>query len=154
MNIAIDTSSENRLSATTNELYISEPYFTHSEAAAIRSATLDNLATLSNISDFSDRSGNPTIEEAIHHRLSDFLDKRKASGDARPCGPHDMVPIYSEVLGISKEEIKDERFLSRLRRSGIGDVCAKDECAVKEEGGGSGKRRQQKGKKDKKNTGK
>lgn len=60
-----------------------------------------------------------TIEEAIKNRLANFFDKRKASGDSRPCGPHDMAPIYEKVFGISNAEIQDERFLSRLRRSGL-----------------------------------
>ena len=64
------------------------------------------------------------------------------------------MPIYSEVLEVSKEEIRDERFLSRLRRSGVGDVYAKDESKVKEEDDYTGERRKQKGKKDKKNAGK
>lgn len=61
-----------------------------------------------------------TLEQAIHNRLANFFDKRGASGDSRPCGPHDMVPIYMSVFGIGKEELRDERFLGRLRRSGLG----------------------------------
>ena len=33
-----------------------------------------------------------------------------------------MVPVYLSVLGTDKEELKDERFLIRLRRSGLGDL--------------------------------
>ena len=71
-------------------------------------------------------SKNVTVEKMIHHFLFDFFDKHKASGDARPCGPHDMVPIYGRVFGIQKEELKNERFLNRLRRSGIGDLKSKE----------------------------
>ena len=39
-----------------------------------------------------------TVEEVIQTRLSNFFNKRKASGDARPCGPHDMLPIYLSVI--------------------------------------------------------
>lgn len=60
-----------------------------------------------------------SIEEAIKSCLQNFFEKRRASGDARPCGPHDMGPIYTAVFGISKEELKDEKFLSRLRRAGL-----------------------------------
>lgn len=60
-----------------------------------------------------------TIEEAIKSCLQNFFEKRRASGDARPCGPHDMGPIYAAVFGIAKEELKDEKFLSRLRRAGL-----------------------------------
>jgi hypothetical protein len=61
-----------------------------------------------------------TIEEAIQICFRPFFNKRKASGDARPCGPHDMLPVYTEVFKITIEELKDEKFLSRLGRSGLG----------------------------------
>lgn len=58
-----------------------------------------------------------TIEVAIKSCLQNFFEKRRASGDARPCGPHDMGPIYQAVFGITKEDLKDEKFLSRMRRT-------------------------------------
>lgn len=61
-----------------------------------------------------------TIEEAITSCLKNFFAKRRASGDARPCGPHDMGPVYKTVFGITTAELKDEKFLSRLRRTGLG----------------------------------
>lgn len=42
-----------------------------------------------------------------------------------------MVPIYGSVFGIQKEELKDERFLGRLRRSGLGDSRSTEETAAK-----------------------
>ena len=77
-----------------------------------------------------------TVEQALHNRLANFLEKRRASGDARPCGPHDMVPIYSGVFGVAREEMGDERFLSRVRKSGLGGsgVCAGVEAAANEKG--------------------
>ena len=151
-NVAVDASSQKRISKTTNELYISEPYFTDPQATAIRSAQSDHLVAFRLPSDASEFLEQPTIEEMIHFRLANFLDKRRASGDARPCGPHDMVPIYSEILSISREEIKDERFLSRLRRSGLDDSHAKVEAAAKENEGNSGKRRKRRGKKHSKHA--
>lgn len=77
-----------------------------------------------NPSNYDDESRSPkgvTLEEAIYDRLSSFFDKHKASGDARPCRPHDMDPIYGDVFEIPKEKLEDERFLARLRRSGLGD---------------------------------
>lgn len=66
-----------------------------------------------------------TIEEAIKMRMSNFYNKRKASGDFRPCGPHDMVPVYLNVFGIEREALEDEQFLGRLRRAGLDE--AKDQ---------------------------
>lgn len=81
-----------------------------------------------------------TIEEAIKSSLKNFFEKRRASGDARPCGPHDMGPIYRAVFGITKEDLKDEKFLSRLSRAGLAQPTAeKDE--------GSGRQRKKGGKK-------
>lgn len=73
-----------------------------------------------------------TIEEAIKGCLQNFFEKRRTSGDARPCGPHDMGPIYLAVFGIAKEELKDEKFLSRLRRSGL--PILEEEAAGKKDG--------------------
>ena len=141
-NVAKDPFSEKRLCSTTNELYISEPYFTDSQAIRIRTAIVDGVfgnadeATTNVTAEAGERettnssqsdstssilNKDATVEEVIHTSLSHFFDKRKASGDARPCGPHDMLPIYLSVFNVGKEELKDDRFLSRLRRSGLGD---------------------------------
>ena len=129
--------SESRLASTTHPLYVSEPYFRDHEASTILSAAVsiddndddDNDDNDNDNSNTSPATPSPTvatqtqqtttIEQALHARLETFLDKRRASGDARPCGPHDMVPIYSRVFGITKEELGDERFVGRLRRCGI-----------------------------------
>ena len=108
-NIASDSLSERRLSSTTNELYISDHYFTCIESARI-------LSTL-----ISTQEPQESIQSAIQQQLATFFDKRRASGDARPCGPHNMVPVYGRAFGIEKDELKDERFLNCLRRSGLGD---------------------------------
>lgn len=90
-----------------------------------------------------------TVEQALYYKLANFLDKRKASGDARPCGPHDMVPIYSTIFGVTKEELRDERFLGRLRRSGVGDSSVRTviEAAANETHKGSSRESKGKGKK-------
>lgn len=141
-NIATDRTAESRTLATTDELYISAPYFVADEAALIKSTRIPP-PTLQEIPEFEQfgyekfdneqdtisqdprvEEATPparlvTIEEAIKGCLENFFEKRRASGDARPCGPHDMGPIYLAVFGVSKEELKDEKFLSRLRRSGL-----------------------------------
>ncbi|KAI9684248.1 MAG: hypothetical protein M1822_005721 [Bathelium mastoideum] len=99
-----DHNSEMRTLCTTDELYISTPYFSPDEATRIKSAILDDGST---------------IEQAITSSLTNFFEKRRASGDSRPCGPHDMAPVYRLCFGIEKAEIEDKKFLSRLRRSGL-----------------------------------
>jgi hypothetical protein len=61
-----------------------------------------------------------SIEAAIKYCLQNFFEKLRASGDAPPCGPHDMGSIYQAVFGITKEDLKNEKFLSRLRRTNLG----------------------------------
>ncbi|KAL8896563.1 MAG: hypothetical protein Q9192_003030 [Flavoplaca navasiana] len=126
-NVGNDVLSEKRLSATTNELYISAPYFTEAEATQI-------LSTLVEPSNLSKESIAPspnvrttTIQDTINQRLANFLDKRKASGDARPCGPHDMLPIYLKVFKLQRGDLKIKKFLARLRRSGLEDLMSKCE---------------------------
>lgn len=109
-NFAKDAQSEMRLNRTTHMLYISEPYFDENEAEKILKATLDVDESCPKVS----------VAEAINSAFETFGEKRKASGDSRPCGPHDLLPVYCDVFGIPKDELKDEKFLSRLRRSGIG----------------------------------
>ena len=129
--IGSDPSAERRLSLTAHELYISAPYFSESEAVKVRTIQIQNTveaATTEEQSATGSQETPPssvemiTLEEAIYKRLANFFDKRRASGDSRPCGPHDMVPVYMSVFCIGKDELKDERFLSRLRRSGLGDL--------------------------------
>ena len=151
-NIATDRASEIRTLSTTDELYISAPYFTPSESAMIKAAIVEYNASAEDTLS-SDGVGDPedptdidattkvgdtvsasnvkwTVEEAIKERLSGFFDKRRASGDSRPCGPHDMAAIYENVFGIQHSELQDERFLSRLRRSGLGESQEKKENEV------------------------
>ncbi len=143
-NIKNDSASVARLERTVDEVYISEPYFTFSEASLVKNTLakrcLDETGeaeelesstvseTIASAQETRMKDGPPsvgeveTIEEAIKRRMSAFYDKRNASGDFRPCGPHDMVPVYLTVFGIDKRELMDERFLGRLKRSGISGV--------------------------------
>ncbi len=81
-----------------------------------------------------------TVEDAIKGRLVGFFEKR-ASGDSRPCGPYDIAPIYESMLGIDKSELEDEKFLGRLRRSGLGETGENE----KANGGGEEKKKGKKG---------
>ena len=105
--VAKDHNAQNRLSCTTDERYLSAPYFSPSEVSRIKSATTPDGVT---------------IEDALNSRFENFFNKRSASGDFRPCGPHDMVPIYLEVFGMDVSDLKDEKFLGRLQRSGLPPV--------------------------------
>lgn len=125
-NIKNDRSSESRIERTVDELYISEPYFTTQEAALIKGTLLEYMSTKE--VDSATKTFK-TVDEAIKERLSKFYDKRRASGDFRPCGPHDLVPIYLSVFDIQRGELEDQRFLGRLRRSGLDDSREQDKGA-------------------------
>lgn len=60
-----------------------------------------------------------SVQETIEGCLERFFEKRRASGDSRPCGPHNMAPVYEPVFGIGKAELEEEGFLGRLNRSGL-----------------------------------
>ncbi|KAF1991765.1 hypothetical protein K402DRAFT_459025 [Aulographum hederae CBS 113979] len=161
-----DRTSETRTLSTTDPLYISGPYFTDEEAERIKSTIVELTAIpggeegeemfenneQTTPGETTPAAADPppqqplssTIEVAIQTHLSGFLEKRKASGDSRPCGPHDLGPIFRAVFGIGKDELVDERFLARLRRSGLGDVREKS-GGVKEgkkgKGGKGGKKK-------------
>lgn len=128
-----DKASEERMSAMTDAVYIGGPYFTPDEATQIKDAVIDHaMPPMDEPNDQADdaeedSAGHPvpehvqptTVEDAIHARMARFHDKRRASGDARPCGPHDMAPLYEAVFGILPDEMRDEKFLARLRRQGL-----------------------------------
>ena len=105
-NVKVST-SEKRLSTTMNELYISGPYFRDFEATKICIALINDSDEPGFLDGVSTDVQEIMVERALHYKLANFLDKRKASGDARPCGPHDMVPIYSSIFGITTEELGD-----------------------------------------------
>lgn len=160
-NIATDRAAESRTLATTDELYISAPYFTPEEATSIKTMQIlqpslsempefealdyeEPASEETSAKDCNSSSVFMTIEQAIKYCLRNFFEKRRASGDARPCGPHDLGPIYCAVFGIAKAELKDEKFLSRMRRSGLPrlDTHAEQNSdgSSKKKGGKKGKR--------------
>ena len=115
-NLASDSSSQKRLQCTTHELYLSEE-----EATVLRTALVAKAVTPASAPTATSSIEQQTVEDSVRSRLFTFFDKRKASGDARPCGPHDMLPVYSSVCGISRHTLKGSKFQSRLKRSGLGD---------------------------------
>ncbi|USW56152.1 hypothetical protein Slin15195_G094710 [Septoria linicola] len=102
-NMSNDKSCEDRTLQTTDPLYISTPYFSDAEAAVVKNVIVDPISST-------------TLEQAFSSSLENFFEKRRASGDWRPCGPHDMVPVYLACLGMEKREIEEEGFVARARR--------------------------------------
>lgn len=161
-NVGKDSQCEQRTLSTTHELYISAPYFKDDVAERVRAATVHTPLNISPIDatpgngDYNDEdlleknqeaAGETRLDDAIRNALEGFLKKRKASGDSRPCGPHDLVPIYLAAFGIAKEELLDERFLSRLRRQGL-SAASSSSTQGKEKRGSTkagGKRQRKKG---------
>lgn len=60
-----------------------------------------------------------SFEGALRIVLHEFTEKRRASGDARPCGPHHLAPLYAALFGVQLEEMRADKFLVRLRRQGV-----------------------------------
>ncbi|KAF4435297.1 C6 transcription factor [Fusarium acutatum] len=128
LNVTKDSRSQKRLNSTIDEHYISAPYFDEGQAAMVKAAIIDvdlvkhASAAADDIEDIGrdliSQQGK-SFETAVGTLLGGFLDKRGASGDARPCGPHHLAPLCAKFLGIDLEELKEDKFLGRLRRAGI-----------------------------------
>ncbi|TGO68831.1 hypothetical protein BOTNAR_0019g00200 [Botryotinia narcissicola] len=140
-NIANNHVAQVRTQNTTDELYICGPYFMLEEASRIK-GTIVSLPVLTEVPEFEElefegdlkyhvspdtpvsEDETPkemTVETVIKSCFQSFFEKRKASGDALPCGPHDMGPIDRAIFMFLNEELKDEKFLGRLRRAGLSE---------------------------------
>ncbi|THY33283.1 hypothetical protein D6D01_02312 [Aureobasidium pullulans] len=130
-NIATDRTSESRTLATTDELYISAPYFTPSEAALIKSTRIPP----------------PTLSELPEFENLEYDGPETATAGAAPLlsDPITFEEAIKGLFGIAKEELKDEKFLSRLRRSGLPrseeEVAGKKDGQVKKGGKRGSKKR-------------
>ncbi|KAJ4164847.1 hypothetical protein LMH87_006502 [Akanthomyces muscarius] len=125
LHVTKDPAAAHRLNSTTDEYYISAPYFTPEEAATMQNVTLDSLPNLDHVPGRGDQDLSAAdlvskpVHEALGILLSGFLDKRRASGDARPCGPHHLAPLYAALFSVELSELQDAKFLGRLRRNGL-----------------------------------
>lgn len=133
LNVTKDPNASRRINSTTDEHYISAPYFNDTQSALLRHAIVDSdlgtvLRGMEGYEDTEEANAyesilqsqrGQTFDTALRSLLSNFIDKRRASGDARPCGPHHLGPMYASLFGIEMEELNDDRFLTRLRRSGV-----------------------------------
>jgi hypothetical protein len=117
-NVSVNQESERQILRTIDELYISHPYFTETEAASIKAAMV-NPQQSNNEIDNIEISPTQTIEQLIKSKLANFFEERIASGDLRPCGPHDLAPIYQQVFGIETVEVQSDQFLGWLHRNGL-----------------------------------
>ncbi|KAH9895366.1 putative C6 transcription factor [Xylariomycetidae sp. FL2044] len=107
--------SHERLEQTTDSLYISGPYLTPEQAVSVREATSCGGTN----PDGTERRPGLSVQDALTKSMEDLFEKRRASGDARPCGPHDLAPLYLSIFGITSAELADEQFLRRLGRQGL-----------------------------------
>jgi len=100
---------------------MSFPYFDKSEATTIKGITVDDylLQKNDNLDLGEILSCKDTLEHVLQACFERLLRKREASGtrDFRPCTAHDLAPLLCTLLGVEKEELKDEKFQSRLARS-------------------------------------
>lgn len=141
-NFTKDTGSQRRLDSTIDERYIGPPYLTAEQSEIVKSAIVDvpldpnaypalrEYMTAggedSNSSDKDDERniGNlgseKSFESVLGILLNRFLDKRRASGDARPCGPHHLAPLYAALFGIRMDELQEDSFVRRVRRDKLG----------------------------------
>ncbi|KZZ88340.1 hypothetical protein AAL_08103 [Moelleriella libera RCEF 2490] len=112
LHLTDNPNAQRRINATTDEHYISLPYFTAKNASLIKSAIVDASGADKEVQ-------GQSFEGAIWIILQEFIEKRRASGDARPCGPHHLAPLYAALFGVQLEDIQADKFLIRLRRQGV-----------------------------------
>ena len=126
-----DPSALRRLDLTTDKLFICAPYFSESDAVKLLTTRIQNTVEVATTEEQWARGSQKsplsssemtTVEEAIKKQWTGFFDNRRASGKSRSCPWYYMVPIYMSVLGITREELKDSRFLRRVWRHGPGDL--------------------------------
>ncbi|KXH29138.1 UMTA methyltransferase [Colletotrichum simmondsii] len=127
--------AQRRIDSTTEVNYISGPYFDQEQAKQVREATVDVELQIGTSAATQDNHGGNeneervsrvrisglTVEEAIETVMNGFLEERRASGDARPCGPHDLAPI-----GMTVAAFYDQRQGRSTHRDMIGLTAAKD----------------------------
>ncbi|KAG9258489.1 putative C6 transcription factor [Emericellopsis atlantica] len=135
INYSTDSAAKERLDEVLHPTYISAPYFREVKAQWIRHATVDATFDLRTASTSSSRAvpldinwmlaplklEGMAFEEAVHKALNafDYANRCKASGDFRPCSQNLLAPLYASLFGIKLEELKDEHFLTRLRKCGV-----------------------------------
>ncbi|OAA34911.1 hypothetical protein BBO_08998 [Beauveria brongniartii RCEF 3172] len=120
INVEKDANAARRINSTTHPHYISLPYFNQQQADAVEAAIVDtipvveqeHLAVLANIPSHQGQR----FDAALGAFFQNFFDKRRASGDARPCGPHSLAPVYALLFGIDEKELHSAQFQDRLRR--------------------------------------
>jgi hypothetical protein len=136
-NFATDYNARARLEAVVDASYISLPYFQDDECTLMKECLVTNTTTTTT----------ETLAAAIESFLAQLVQKRVASGDFRPCAAHDLAPLFESLLGVTKEDIKNERFLARLARSGLGD--SSDSKDVRKQKGGAVNQNKRKAPKEK-----
>ncbi|KAF7546043.1 hypothetical protein G7046_g9424 [Stylonectria norvegica] len=132
LNVKKNPDSERRINSTTDEHYISAPYFDERQAAVIKAAVVDVHLSCANggyddeaeMDEQGFRSAAAGLESrnfdaALRDLMRTFVEKRRASGDARPCGPHHLAPMYAMLFGIKLDEVQESKILGRLRKSGV-----------------------------------
>ncbi|KAM3536919.1 hypothetical protein ARSEF1564_010159 [Beauveria bassiana] len=129
INVKKDANAARRINSTTHPHYISLPYFDQQQADAVEAAIVDTIPTVEHehrrgqehlavLANIPSQQGQ-RFDLALEVFFQNFFDKRRASGDARPCGPHNLAPVYALLFGIDKKELDSPQFQSRIRKERI-----------------------------------
>ncbi|EJP66230.1 uncharacterized protein BBA_04723 [Beauveria bassiana ARSEF 2860] len=133
INVEKDANAARRINSTTHPHYISLPYFDQQQADAVKAAVVDTISAveqeqeqgqgqeqehLAVLASIPSQQGQ-RFDAALAAFFQNFFDKRRASGDARPCGPHNLAPVYALLFGIDKKELDSPQFQSRIRKERI-----------------------------------
>ncbi|KGQ05658.1 hypothetical protein BBAD15_g9088 [Beauveria bassiana D1-5] len=109
--------------------FITLPCFDQQQADAVEAAIVDTIPTVEHehrwgqehlavLANIPSQQGQ-RFDLALEVFFQNFFDKRRASGDARPCGPHNLAPVYALLFGIDKKELDSPQFQSRIRKERV-----------------------------------
>ncbi|KAM3497281.1 hypothetical protein MY10362_009364 [Beauveria mimosiformis] len=126
INVDKDANAARRINSTTHPHYISLPYFSQQQAYAVEAAIVDTIPAveqdqgheqehLAVLASIPSQQGQ-RFDVALGAFFQNFFEKRRASGDARPCGPRSLAPVYALLFGIDMKELYSAKFQRRVRK--------------------------------------
>ncbi|KAL2004713.1 hypothetical protein VTN00DRAFT_3241 [Thermoascus crustaceus] len=116
------------LCSPTHPSYIGPPYFSPSEAEALRNMLVPIIPVFYPGSQNKNLSMKETktltladlISSTLSERLQCRLKKRLESSDFRVCAAHDLAPVFERAFGVDPKVLdKDEEFLRLLDTGGL-----------------------------------
>ncbi|KAF1943965.1 hypothetical protein EJ02DRAFT_308953, partial [Clathrospora elynae] len=96
--------SVERLDRTTTSDYISEPYFSESEAKRIRDTVVDGESYM-------------TLGQALQEDFQKRAQNKKETGDHGVCTSHHLLPVFEKAFRVRAKELGSNKvFVKMMKR--------------------------------------